>query len=62
MADIRDKLNFINETKHVLSKINLSRQVSYSWLKPAHFLCIKSALNNDTLGVLPTGYRKSLIF
>ena len=62
MADIRDKLNFINETKHVLSKINLSRHVSYSWLKPAQFLCIKSALNNDTLGVLPTGYGKSLIF
>ena len=62
MADRDGGLNFVLKTKRVLAQINVLRKTSYSWLKPSQFKCIKSALERDTLGVLPTGYGKSLIF
>ena len=60
--NMADNLNFVLESKRVLWEINNYRKVSNQNFKPSQLKCIKSALGSDTLGILPTGYGKSLIF
>ena len=62
MEDLFNKLDFVNSSKVVLSKINKKRKANYNFLKPGQFLCLKKALECDVFGILPTGYGKSLIF
>ena len=52
MADFHSDLNFVIQSKLILMKINSIRKTNYSYLKPGQFLCIKSALQGDTLGIL----------
>ena len=36
--------------------------MEYTFLNPMQIKCIKSALETDTLVILPTGYGKSLVY
>lgn len=48
--------------KFALAQVNKVRHTEYNFLKPKQVDCLKYALqNSDVLGVLPTGYWKSLI-
>ena len=49
-------------SKIALGNLNKAREREYSMLRPKQFQCIEAILSKDVLGVLPTGYGKSLIF
>jgi superfamily II DNA helicase RecQ len=55
-------LIFSCESKLVLQQINMRRQKEFTGFKPKQLSCIRNAITGDTIGVLPTGYGKSLIF
>lgn len=60
-------IEFSLRTKFALGQINNKRAKSgetfyYSYIKPLQMRGIISAVQRDTLTILPTGYGKSLIF
>ncbi|XP_070532787.1 probable ATP-dependent DNA helicase RecS [Ptychodera flava] len=55
-------LEFVCKTKLILSKLNEKRSSPYFGYKPKQVDCLKASLQGDCIGLLPTGYGKSLIF
>ena len=47
--------------KKALASVNIRRKTEYTLLNPMQIKCIKSALETDSLVILPTGYGKSLV-
>ena len=55
-------LEFVLKIKIALSKINYDRKTEFQVLKPLQAKSVKAARFTDTLSILPTGYRKSMVF
>ena len=51
-----EKIKFCSKCKKALASVNIRRKTEYTFLKPMQIKCIKSALEIDTLVILPTGY------
>ena len=58
----QEKLKFCLKCKKALASVNIRRTTEYTFLNPMQIKCIKSALETDTLVILPTGYVKSLVY
>ena len=58
----QEKLKFCLKCKKALASVNIRRKTEYTFLNPMQIKCIKSALETDTLVILPTGYGKSLVY
>ena len=61
MDTFKKNIDFVIKIKWALFKVNKKRNTEFNFLKPKQIDCVKKALNNDALVVLPTGYGKSLI-
>lgn len=62
VPNFEDILRFSLCSKIVLARVNVRREATYQFLKPKQSKCLKSALDGDTMAVLPTGYGKSLVY
>ncbi|CAC5410858.1 unnamed protein product [Mytilus coruscus] len=62
VKDFKEKLKNILTYKIALTKINSTRKVNLTFLKPLQLQSIQGAMKSDALIILPTGYGKSLIF
>ncbi|CAG2200851.1 recQ [Mytilus edulis] len=62
VKDFKEKLKNVLIHKIALTKINCTRNVNLTYLKPLQLQSIQGAMKSDALIMLPTGYGKSLIF
>nr|XP_006814410.1 PREDICTED: ATP-dependent DNA helicase Q-like 1-like [Saccoglossus kowalevskii] len=55
-------MEFVMKTKIALAHVNANSHSCYTYLRPKQVDCLKASTDSDCIGLLPTGYGKSLIF